>query len=151
LDLAVVASDVLPESVENAPFLEESYVLAVSARHPFLGKRQNVKLADLAAEPFILFAEGYRLREVTLRACRTAGFDPKVALDGGAMQSALEFVGSGLGVALVPELALTEANHIHAVRISDQNLKRELGLVWLKARSLSPAARTLRDFLVKPR
>ncbi|MGQ0600312.1 MAG: LysR family transcriptional regulator, partial [Anaerolineales bacterium] len=107
LDLAVVASDVLPESVENSPFLEETYVLAVSTRHPFLGKRQSVKLADLAAEPFILFPEGYKLREVTLQACRTAGFEPKVALDGGAMQSALEFVGSGLGVALVPELALT--------------------------------------------
>jgi len=149
LDLAVAATDVLPESVESTPFLEETYLLAVSQRHPFLGKRQTVKLADLAAEPFILFPEGYKLREVTLRACRAAGFEPRVALDGGAMQSALEFVSSGLGVALVPELALTDGNGIHAVRISDQTLKRELGLVWLKGRSLSPAARTLRDFLMQ--
>jgi DNA-binding transcriptional LysR family regulator len=149
LDLAVAATDVLPESVESTPFLEETYLLAVSQRHPFLGKRQTVKLADLAAEPFILFPEGYKLREVTLRACRAAGFEPRVALDGGAMQSALEFVSAGLGVALVPELALTDGNGIHAVRISDQTLKRELGLVWLKGRSLSPAARTLRDFLMQ--
>lgn len=147
LDLAIVATDVLPESVESTPFLEETYVLAVSPRHPFLGKRQTVKLADLSTEPFILFPEGYKLREVTLTACRRAGFEPKVALDGGAMQSALEFVGAGLGVALVPDLALTDAQNVHAVRISDQNLKRELGLVWLKGRSLSPATRTLRDFL----
>jgi DNA-binding transcriptional LysR family regulator len=149
LDLAVAATDVLPESVESTPFLEETYLLAVSQRHPFLGKRQTVKLADLAAEPFILFPEGYKLREVTLRACRAAGFEPRVALDGGAMQSALEFVSAGLGVALVPELALTDGSGIHAVRISDQTLKRELGLVWLKGRSLSPAARTLRDFLMQ--
>jgi DNA-binding transcriptional LysR family regulator len=149
LDLAIVSTDTLPESVESAPFLEETYILAVSSRHPFLGKRQTVKLADLNAEPFILFPEGYKLREVTLNACRSAGFDPKIVLDGGAMQSALEFVGAGLGVALVPELALTESNNIHAVRISDQALRRKLGLVWLKGRVLSPAARTLRDFLTQ--
>ena len=147
LDLAIVATDVLPDSVESAPFLEETYVLAVSARHPFLGKRQNVRMADLSAEPFILFSEGYKLREVTLRACRAAGFEPKIALDGGTTQSALEFISAGLGIGLVPELALTESNGIHAVRISDQNLRRELGIIWLKGRSLSPAARTLRDFL----
>jgi DNA-binding transcriptional LysR family regulator len=135
--------------VESTPFLTETYVLAVSARHPFLGKRQNVRLADLSTEPFILFPEGYKLREVTLSACRRAGFEPRVALDGGAMQSALEFVGAGLGVALVPELALIETHNIHPVRIADQALKRDLGLVWLKGRTLSPAARALRDFLIQ--
>jgi DNA-binding transcriptional LysR family regulator len=151
LDLAIVASDVLPPSVECAPFLQEAYVLAVSTHHPHLGKRQSVRLADLASEPFILFPEGYKLREVTLTACRRAGFEPRVALDGGAMQSALEFVGAGLGVALVPELALTETQNVHPVRIADQTLRRELGLVWLKGRSLSPATRALRDFLVPAR
>ncbi len=149
LDLAIVSTDVLPENVDSTPFLEEAYVLAVSARHPFLGNRQSIKITDLASEPFILFPEGYTLREVTLTACRRAGFEPKVALDGGAMQSALEFVGAGLGVALVPELALTETNNIHALRIADQTLQRHLGLVWLRGRSLSPAARALRDFLMR--
>jgi DNA-binding transcriptional LysR family regulator len=147
LDLAIVATDVLPASVDSVPFLEERYVLAVSAQHPFLGRRQSVRLSDLASEPFILFPEGYKLREVTLTACAVAGFEPKVALDGGAMQSALEFVGAGLGVALVPELALTETHGIKSVKIADQELRRQLGLTWLRARSLSPAARALREFL----
>lgn len=151
LDLAIVASNILPASVEATPFLTETYVLAVSARHPFLSKRQTVKMTDLVSEPFILFPEGYKLREVTLEACRRAGFEPRVALDGGAMPSALEFVGAGLGVALVPELALTESNTIHPVRIADQSLKRDLGLVWLRDRALSPAARALRDFLIQTR
>ena len=147
LDLAIVALDVLPATVESVPFLEERYVLAVSAQHPFLGRRQSVRLVDLGNEPFILFPEGYKLREVTLAACAVAGFEPKVALDGGAMQSALEFVGAGLGVALVPELALTDTHGIKPLKIADQDLRRQLGLTWLKARSLSPAARALREFL----
>ncbi len=149
IDLAIVASDVLPSTVESVPFLDERYVLAVSVQHPFLGRRQSVRLADLSQEPFILFPEGYKLREVTLSACAEAGFEPRVALDGGAMQSALEFVGAGLGVALVPELALTEVHGIKPLRILDQDLRRRLGLTWLRARSLSPAARALREFLVQ--
>jgi DNA-binding transcriptional LysR family regulator len=147
LDLAIVATDVLPPTIESAPFLEEKYVLAVSQSHPFLAKRQSVKLCDLNREPFILFPEGYKLRDVTLSACKAAGFDPKVALDGGAMQSALEFVGAGLGVALVPELALTDTSGIQGLKILDQDLRRNLGLAWLKGRTLSPAARALRTFL----
>jgi LysR family transcriptional activator of glutamate synthase operon len=150
LDLAIVAADRLPDIVESVPLLEEEYVLAVSAQHPLrLAARKTVRLADLAAEAFILFPEGYRLREVTLSACRRAGFEPKVALDGGAMQSALEFVAAGLGVALMPELALEGRKDIHALSISDQSLRRTLGLVWRKGRYLSPAARALREFLTQ--
>ncbi len=150
LDLAIVAADRLPDIVESVPLLEEEYVLAVSAQHPLRrAARKMVRLADLAAEAFILFPEGYRLREVTLSACRRAGFEPKVALDGGAMQSALEFVAAGLGVALMPELALEGRKDIHALSISDQSLRRTLGLVWRKGRYLSPAARALREFLTQ--
>ena len=147
LDLAIVVTDRLPPVVEQQPFLEERYVLAVSAQHRLANSRR-VRLADLAAEPFILFPESYKLREVTLLACRAAGFEPKVALDGGAMQSALEFVASGLGVALVPELALRRARGVRGLRIADQDLSRRLGVVWRKGHYLSPAARALRDFLV---
>ena len=146
LDLAIVANDVLPSVVEARQFLEESYMLAVSAQHP-LSKRRTVSLAELSSEAFILFPEGYRLREVTLAACRQAGFEPKVALDGGGIQSALEFVAAGLGVALMPQLALGRSKTIRVLRISDQTLKRSLGLVWRKGHYLSPAARALREFL----
>ncbi len=148
LDLAIVAADRLPDIAEGAPFLEEEYVLVVGGQHPLSrAARKSVRLADLATEAFILFPEGYRLREVTLTACRRAGFEPKVALDGGAMQSALEFVAAGLGVALVPELALEGRKDIHALSISDQTLHRSLSLVWRKGHYLSPAARALREFL----
>ncbi|MBI3241469.1 MAG: LysR family transcriptional regulator [Chloroflexi bacterium] len=146
LDLAIVSTDFLPASVEAMPFWEEGYVLAVGVGHP-LGGRDTVSMPELAAEPFILFPEGYKLREVTLAACRRAGFDPKVALDGGSMQSVLQFVAAGLGVALVPEMALINTATIHALQISDQTLRRSLGLVWRKGRYLSPAARALREFL----
>ena len=149
LDLAIVVSDDLPASVESAPLLQEAYLLAVSLLNP-LSKQASVRLVDLVNEAFILFPEGYKLREVTLAACRLAGFEPKVALDGGAMQSALEFVAAGLGVALVPEMALTATKGIRGLIISDQDLRRSLGLVWRRGQYLSPAARALREFFLSP-
>lgn len=149
LDLAIVVTDILPSELEVADYLDEHYILAVSAQHS-LAKRRSVKLADLAGEAFILFPEGYKLREVTLSACRRAGFEPKVALDGGAMSSALEFVAAGLGVAIVPELAWGGGTkHIRKLRITDQDLRRSLGVAWHKDHYLSPAARTLREFLTQ--
>ena len=106
-------------------------------------------MIEFAEDSFILFPEGYKLREVTLSACRNAGFEPKIALDGGGIQSTLQFVAAGLGVAIVPELALAEATNICVLKIEDQNLRRSLGLVWRKGQYLSPAARALREFLLK--
>ena len=148
LDLAIVSIDVLPSSVEATPFLEETHVLAVGAKHR-LCKRKSINISDLAEESFIMFPQGYKLREVTQLACRAAGFEPKVALDGGSMQSALHFVAAGLGVAIVPELALTDTHDICAIRIADQSLQRTLGIVWRKGAHLSPAARAMREFLMQ--
>lgn len=148
LDLAIVAIDMLPTTVECVPFLEENYVVAVADNHPLCG-RDAISMTDLTDEAFLLFPEGYKLREVTLNACRAAGFKPKVALDGGGTQTTLRFVAAGLGVAIVPELALKNAANICALRVSDQNLHRILGIVWRKSQYLSPAARALRDFLLK--
>jgi DNA-binding transcriptional LysR family regulator len=148
LDLAIVSVDVLPTNVEWKSFREENYVVAVGIKHQ-LCRQGSVAMADLADESFILFPEGYELREVTLKACRAGGFEPHIALDGGSMQSALQFVAAGLGVAVVPELALVNAKGVCALTVTDQTLKRELGVVWRKGQYLSPSARALREFLFR--
>ncbi len=148
LDLAIVSVDVLPVTVEWQSFREENYVVAVASKHP-LCQKGSVSMSELAEESFILFPAGYQLREVTLKACRAAGFEPHIALDGGSMMSALEFVAAGIGVAVVPELALVNAQGVCSLTVVDQDLKRSLGLVWRKGQYLSPAARTLREFLLQ--
>jgi LysR family transcriptional activator of glutamate synthase operon len=148
LDLAIVTTDVLPANIECVPFLEENYVVAVGLQHALCG-RESVTMTELSNEAFILFPEGYKLREVTLNACHTAGFEPKVALDGGGTQTTLQFVAAGLGIAIIPELALQNATGICSLTVSDQTLHRSLGIIWRKGQYLSPAARALRDFLLK--
>lgn len=146
VDLAVVALPVPEGTLESLPLLREELVLAVATNHP-LASNGTVAMTEVAEERFILFPEGFELREALLSACRKAGFVPRVVLDGGEVATVLPLVVSGIGVALVPLLSIADTPGIVPLRISDQQLERQLGLVWRNDRSLSPAARALREVL----
>lgn len=51
-----------------------------------------------------MFRHGYDLRELTVAACRSAGFEPDFAVEGGEMDAVLGFVRAGLGMAVVPRM-----------------------------------------------
>jgi LysR family transcriptional activator of glutamate synthase operon len=147
-DLAVVALPVDDPDLTVAPLFSEELVLAVAPQHP-LAHRSSVRLSDMANEAFVLSPPNYELRETTLVACRQAGFAPRVVLDGGEMDTLLRFVAAGLGVALVPQLAVADLTDLVPLHISDQKLRRSLAIVWRGDRVASPAARALREFLIE--
>jgi LysR family transcriptional regulator, transcription activator of glutamate synthase operon len=147
-DVAVVTLPVEDEHLTVMPLFSEEMVVAVWREHPLAG-RETVCFADLAAEPWVLSPENYELREATLSACQRAGFAPRVVLDGGETDTLLRFVAAGIGIALVPRLAMQGLSDLIPLRISDQQLQRSLGLVWRGDRVASPAARALREFLTE--
>ncbi|RKT51578.1 LysR family transcriptional regulator [Saccharothrix australiensis] len=101
LDLAFVASahvgDLRSSTVDSEPM-----VVACAADHPF-AQREALRLADLAGQSFVDFNPGWGTREDTDRALAEAGVDRRVAVEVNDVHSLLDFVGFGLGVALVPE------------------------------------------------
>ncbi len=105
----------------------EPLVLALPAKHS-LSSEEQVDLASLADEPFILPARYRRMPglygQVT-EACRQAGFTPNaVQKDVWLMQTIVGLVAGGIGVALVPA--------------SVQNLRRK-GVVYKTVPGLSPS------------
>ncbi len=78
--------------------------LALPAGHP-LADADELELADLADEQWVLPPVGWRCDEVATGACRAAGFSPRAAHRTGDWTSALALVAAGLGVALIPRLA----------------------------------------------
>ena len=143
--LAVVSAPVA--GVARADLFTEDLVLAVGTQHRLAAGR-TVPPGALADEPFILFPPGYELRERTLQLCAGAGFEPRVVLDGAEMDTVLRCAAAGLGVAIVPRLALEGAEGLVGLSIDDVNLTRTLGLVWHPERQLPPAAEALRLFLL---
>src|SRR5579864_3153247 len=147
LDLAVVIQPVRHPALETQPLIEEELLLAVPRAHHLAteGSPRRVRLAQLRQEPFVLLREGaYDLRDQTLTACRRAGFEPQVALDGGEMDSMLRFVAAGIGLAILPEMVLSEIDsrdRAVAVRRLLPRLSRALVLARRRDRYFSAAAR----------
>src|SRR6266545_2998149 len=146
VDLAVVTLPVARRGLHVTPLFTEELVIVVAPDHP-LAARESVALSALANESFLLYPRGYGMRDKTLEACQQAGFTPRVVLDGGEMDMVLRLAEAGLGIALMPRLALDSAPNLVALRVSDQTLRRTMALVSREDRALAPAARALRSFL----
>jgi DNA-binding transcriptional LysR family regulator len=87
--------------------LEEPMLVALPGAHARArsgGKGESpLLLKDLARETFILYGPpGSGLREVTMAACRAAGFSPRVGQEAPRVTSTLSLVAVGLGISLVP-------------------------------------------------
>jgi DNA-binding transcriptional LysR family regulator len=148
IDLAVITLPPRHPALQAAVLLVEELALGVAPDHPFAG-RQEIALAEARDEPFILYREGYGLRDSVLSACHAAGFRPRVVLDGGETETVLRLCAAGLGVTLVPPLALDgSTGRPCPVRLLPPAPRRTLGLAWRNERYLSRAARALRDDLL---
>ena len=147
-DVAVVTLPVEDENLTVVPIFTEEMVIAVWRDHPLAG-RGTVTISELRDEPWVLSPENYELREAALVACERAGFVPHVVLDGGGTDTLVHFAAAGMGIALVPRLAVQGSTDLVSLSVSDQKLNRSLGVVWRGDRVASPAARALREFLVE--
>ncbi|MEV6973464.1 LysR family transcriptional regulator [Kitasatospora sp. NPDC093806] len=109
LSLAAGGSAGGGQAAGRAPGLVETVLLsdpldvALPPGHPLTGA-PGLRLADLAAEPWIYGAAG-PWREITEEACAQAGFTPERAHTAADWTAILALVAAGLGVALVPRLA----------------------------------------------
>jgi DNA-binding transcriptional LysR family regulator len=146
LDLALVIVPLRPEAGElvTTPVMREQLVLAAPADSPL---PEELDVADLRDLPLVMFREGYDLREVTLRACREAGFMPHLAVEGGEMSAVLRFVEAGLGHAVVPQMVMTSRPGLRSIGLRRPALHREIALAH-RPNTLQLAARAFRDDLL---
>jgi LysR family transcriptional regulator, transcription activator of glutamate synthase operon len=151
LDLAVVIQPIRHPALETLPLLEEELLLAVPRQHALATGSRRIRLMQLRDEPFVLLREGaYDLREQTLAACRRAGFEPRVALDCGEMDSMLRFVAAGIGLAILPEMVVGDVDARDgpvAVRRLLPRLSRSLVIARRRDRYFSAAAREFATLL----
>ena len=111
LDLAIVFEyDYVPlpsdARIVFEVLLEEQLRVVLPASHP-LAKRRAVRLADLADETWIHSTLRSSCRPFTERACRAAGFEPRIRFEFDDYAAMQNLVASGAGVALAPDLGLT--------------------------------------------
>lgn len=89
--------------------------LALAREHP-LAALETVQLGDLSEEAWVQTARASPCARYVLRACHAAGFEPRVAFESDDYQTVQGLVAAGVGVALIPALALTFVREDIAIR-----------------------------------
>jgi DNA-binding transcriptional LysR family regulator len=121
--------------------------LVVSAGHP-LARRGAVGVDELAGERWITRADRHPVVEVLLRTCQAAGFEPAVAFEAHDYQEAQAMVAAGLGVALVPQLALSGVREdVRVLDLGGGAPSRRIMLAHSADRSPSPVGTAMAKIL----
>jgi len=146
-DLGVVH---LPCPVSGLAFRElltEEMAIVAPTGHPLTRRDTPPALADLADEDFVWVPEGTTEEHPIYAACLAAGFRPKIACVSGSASGMQALVAAGLGIALLPRLALNPPEGATVVELAAPRPTRTLALIWQKEGLLSHAAAAFRDLL----
>ena len=106
LDVGLVRVPLVQATMATLVPLESDEYVAALPRGNRLSRQGILKLSEMAAESFIMYAPTHAagLHATTMLACQQAGFVPRVVQQATQIQTALALVESGLGVALVPSV-----------------------------------------------
>ena len=134
-------------ALQFEPLWRDPYVLAVPRNHG-LAARRSLKLADVAGEPWVSVARTSRNRQVVDAYFAGSGGAPQAWLEVAHIATLLAMVEAGLGVGIVPSMAVPPAHRsIVALRLADVDLSREIGLLTPQGRKLTPVAQRFYDHL----
>ena len=151
-DLEFTARRPRNPAVRWAPLFAQPLCLAVPPDHP-LSDRDEVSLAEVATEDFVMLRPDWELRTLTDSLCAAAGFSPRVAFEGHDLPVVEGFVAAGLGVAVVPaeESASQPGRHGtgRRIRLTDAGAHRDVGLAWSDSRRLLPSAKLFREHVMR--
>lgn len=152
IDIAILSLPLRHREFEVVPLLTERLYVALPPDHP-RADAAAISLRELRAERFVLLRDGHCFREIALAACNRAHLDPRIAFESAQFSSLLGMVAAGVGVSLVPEMAIDRRAACRYVRISDAKAVRTIAAARLKGRSFSRVQQAFVEFpsIVKTR
>jgi DNA-binding transcriptional LysR family regulator len=107
IDAAFVRSPVSQyATLECISLIQERMVVAMPIQHRLAARAgQGVELSELRDEPFILYRQvnGSGIKDLLIKMCRSAGFEPKPVQEVHRMMGAIQLVAAGLGISVVPQ------------------------------------------------
>ncbi len=131
IDFALLALPVPGHDLITLELSREPLYAVFPEKHS-LARRKVISFREFKDEPFLLLKEGHCFRENTLAACRRSRVAPNVVFESGQFATILAMVASGIGVSVVPAMAVQPGNGCSFVRIDDSRSYRSIGIVRTK-------------------
>ena len=140
LDAALVALPVSEPSLAEVPLFAEDFVLVRPGED---AGKSAPNIETLREMRLLLLEEGHCFRDQALAFCNLSSSRPRELLDGSTLSTLVQMVGAGIGVTLIPEMAVdveTRSASVCVTQFKYPKASRTIGMVWRKT---SPLAKHL--------
>jgi LysR family hydrogen peroxide-inducible transcriptional activator len=137
LDTAIVALPVSEPSLIEVALFAENFVLV----RP--GEDEGKPVPDreaLREMRLLLLEEGHCFRDQALSFCNMRSARPRELLDGSSLSTLVQMVSAGIGVTLIPEMAVaveTRSASVSVARFASPQPSRTIGMIWRKTNPLA--------------
>lgn len=134
LDAIIAALPIEGEGTVAKPLFRDRFLIATS-NNDIDVLTSPMTQEDVALERLLLLEEGHCLRDQALAVCSNVKQRQLVNYGATSMATLLQMVSHGMGLTLIPEIAVrTEAgrNNVRIVAFADPEPSREIGLIWRK-------------------
>lgn len=88
------------DQIHFLPIAKGKIVLITSKKHRFT-KKKHIILSDASEEGFILPPLTHSMHKAALAACRSSGFEPRIACECGQLNTLFSLVARGLGIGFI--------------------------------------------------
>jgi LysR family hydrogen peroxide-inducible transcriptional activator len=130
LDMAIVALPVSEPAFTELKLFEEEFVLV--RRREDEGKPVPERDA-LREMRLLLLEEGHCFREQALSFCKIGSTRPREVMEGSSLSTLVQMVSAGIGITLIPEMAVSVEERSAEVSISrfpSPQPSRTIGMIW---------------------
>jgi LysR family hydrogen peroxide-inducible transcriptional activator len=138
LDAAILALPLSEPALAEATLLEEEFVLV---RPPADAARPVPSADRLRSMRLLLLEEGHCFRDQAISFCQLTPGAPRDLMEGSSLATLVQMVGAGIGVTLIPEMAVpieTRSAAVAVARLAPPRPTRRIGMVWRRANPLAP-------------
>jgi LysR family transcriptional regulator, hydrogen peroxide-inducible genes activator len=137
LDAAIVALPISEPSFTEVSLFAENFLLVRSredAEKPVPSSRM------LREMRLLLLEEGHCFRDQALSFCNMKSSPPRELLDASSLSTLVQMVSAGMGVTLIPEMAVaveTRSASVSVARFKNPQPSRTIGMIWRKTSPLA--------------
>ena len=137
IDAAIVALPVSEPSLSEVALFAEDFVLV----RPGEDEGKPVPNGEtLSKMRLLLLEEGHCFRDQALSFCNRHSALPRELLDGSSLSTLVQMVSAGIGVTLIPEMAVvveTRSAQVSVARFENPKPSRTIGMIWRKTSPLA--------------
>jgi LysR family hydrogen peroxide-inducible transcriptional activator len=150
LDVGILALPVQPDGLESRKLYDEAFTVALPNNHP-LAEKSSVKIHDLKGHTLLLLEDGHCLRDQALEVCSRVDVREAEDFRATSLETLRQMVVAGLGVTLMPEMAVETPFGSQRGMTIRQFAKpaptRTVGAVWRKSCTRSAAVNAVCDIV----